>query len=165
MSGDSQSSAEKGARTTFPYSPYALEVSVGGSFEGRYRLRSDKPTWIGRRPHESREDFEYLHVPGSNVRWHCLFEWDAKAGRFSLTIRKEVWINGEDVAPPHPNLPKQPRLLNEGDVIVVSGVSRGPYCVRVALVRATDEGLPGPLQDIQAEPISGPLCQQAHPGK
>jgi len=72
----------------FPFSRYALEVSVGGSFEGRYRLRGDRPTWIGRRPHGSssyQQDFEYIHVPGSHVRYHCLFEWDAQAGRFSLT--------------------------------------------------------------------------------
>lgn len=140
MSGDFQYSAEKDSRSAFPYSPYALEVSVGGSFEGRYRLRSDKPTWIGRRPHESAGDSEYIHVPGSKFRWHCLFEWDAEAGRFGLTIKWPVWINGEDVGPTHPNLPKQPRPLNEGDVIIVSGVSYGRYCVRVALVRAKSVG-------------------------
>jgi hypothetical protein len=53
MSGDSRLPPERVVQPICPYSPYALEVSVGGSFEGRYRLRSDKPTWIGRRPHES----------------------------------------------------------------------------------------------------------------
>jgi len=146
MNADFQSSPDKDA----PYSPYALEVSVGGSFKRRYRLRSDKPTWIGGVP-RSRKEFEYILVPGTKARWHCMFEWDAKAGRFGLTIRSPVWINGEDVAgnPPYPNLGIQPRLLNEGDVIIVSGMSRGPYCVRVTLVRATDAGS---LEDIQAEP-------------
>jgi hypothetical protein len=140
MRGDIPSSAERDLGPGFPDSPYALEVSLGGSLVARYRLSKDKPTWIGRSPHQSSEDYEYIHVPTiKGPKYHCLFEWDANAERWGLTIQAAVWINGEDVPSPHPNLPKQPRLLSEGDVIVVSGESRGPRCVRVTLVRVGEE--------------------------
>jgi hypothetical protein len=156
MNGEKQSSADKGVRPAFPYSPYVLEVSVGGLFEGRYRLRSDKPTWIGRRPHESSEDFHYIHVPGTLLRFHCLFEWDGNEARLGLKVQASVWINGENVAPDHANLPRQQRLIREGDVIIMSGENRGPRCVRVKIVRAAEEEIEGGVQGIQAEPTAEP---------
>jgi hypothetical protein len=114
-----------------PCSDYALDVSVGGSFQQRYPLRLDILTWTGRRPHQSDVDFEYIHIPGSRVRCHCLFEWDAKEEQFWVTTggAAAVWINGEAVGS------QQRRLLRENDVIIVSAESRGPDCVRLTLVR------------------------------
>jgi hypothetical protein len=69
-----------------------------------------------------------------------------------------VWINGEDVAPGHPNLPRQQRQrrIREGDVIIVSGENRGFRCMRVKLVRATEEEIEGGVQGIQVEPTAEP---------
>ena len=119
-------------RQSYPFSGYALDVSVGGSFQQRYPLRLDIPVWTGRRPHQSDVDFEYIHIPGSRVRYHCLFEWDAKEEQFWVTTggAATVWINAEAVGW------QQRRLLRENDVIIVSAESRGPDCVQLTLVRA-----------------------------
>jgi len=61
-----------------------------------------------------------------------------------------VWINGDDVKPELPWNSKKPRLLGEGDVIIVSGESRGPRCVRVTLVLVAEEERSGDLPDTQA---------------
>lgn len=131
MREEGPSFSDSGKQPTLPVHPYALDVSIGGSFEERHSLRRDKPTWTGRRPNESCADFDYIKIPGSLVRWHCLFEWDATAEQFRVTVGPwaAVWINAEDVGS------GQRRLLNDGDVVIVSGVNRGRHCVRLTLVR------------------------------
>jgi hypothetical protein len=105
MNGANRFPPTGGVQPALPISPYALEVSVGGSFEGRYRLRWDKPTWTGRRPHQSYDDYEYIQIPGSRIRYHCLFEWDAKGGDFgsppgarrAFGSTQKTWAGGSDV--------------------------------------------------------------------
>ena len=131
MGEEVQPPVDAGVQPTVPGESHALDVSIGGDFKQRYPLRRDKPTWTGRRLHASCADHDYIQIPGSDVRWHCLFEWDAKKGRFAVTTGPMgcVWINMEDVGP------QQRRFLEDGDVVIVSGESRGPRCVRLTLVR------------------------------
>src|SRR5262249_8458500 len=98
-------------------------------------LRRDKPTWTGRSPRWACADYEYIHISESRVRWQCLFEWDVKEERFRITTGPvaSVWINAEDVGG------VKRRLLHEGDVVIISGVKRGPSCVGLTLVRCGPE--------------------------
>lgn len=130
MIDDYRAPLDSGIEPIAPVSPYVLVVSVGGSMEHRYRLSCDKPTWTGRKPHDSFVDYDYLHIPGSVARYNCGFEWDTKEKRFWVITGGAgyVRINAEAV------YPQQRRLLNEGDVIIVSRENGGPHCVRLALV-------------------------------
>jgi hypothetical protein len=118
-------------RRSPPFADYALDVCVGGVLQQRHRLRLDIPTWTGRRPDQSYEDFEYIQIPGSRVRYHCRFEWDAKEEQFWVTTggAAAIWINEDAVGS------QQRRLLRENDVIIVSADSQGPDCVQLTLVR------------------------------
>ena len=129
MNDDRRVPPDSGIEPIAAVSPYVLDVSVGGSFEHRYRLSWDKPTWTGRRSHElydypSCVDYDYIHIPGSMFRYLCRFEWDAKEKRFWVTTggAASVWINAEYVGP------EQRHLLSDGDVILVSGENRGLVC-------------------------------------
>jgi hypothetical protein len=65
------------------------------------------------------------------ARWHCLFEWDPKEGRFWVTAggAATVWLNAQRS---EQRLgPQERRLLNDGDVVILSG----PQYPRLTLVR------------------------------
>lgn len=113
------------------FSRYGLDLIVDGVVRQRLPLPADKPTWMGRRTHESCADFEYIHLPGSRVRFHCLFEWDTAQAQFRVTTggAAEVRINEELVGS------RQQRLIQENDVICLATETQGLERVQLILVR------------------------------
>ncbi len=131
MSGNSQPSIDNAAPSIPPTCPDALRVSIDGKSDRYYPLRRDKPTWIGRHPHGSFPDYNYIHLPASMLRYHCKFEWDSNSERFWVATggRGNIWLNKEAVGC------DERRPLNEYDVVIIISQTAHPYPVRLTVVR------------------------------